>query len=133
MNNKKIYQTNQKELVLEYIKNNSNYHIHASDVYHALKDKNIGLTTIYRHLDKLTSEGLLIKSIVDENSPACYEYTGHKNSENCYHLKCLKCGKLIHLHCMQIDELENHILADHGFKVDKNRTSFFGLCKECQE
>lgn len=132
MNSKKIYKTNQKELVLSYIKNSNKAHINAKEIYEALKEEKIGLTTIYRHLEKLTSEGILIKTIIDENSPACFEYTGHEEKEACYHLKCLNCGKLIHLHCDEITGLEKHIYDEHGFKVDQKRTVFFGLCKECQ-
>ena len=132
MNNKKIYQTSQKDLVLSYIKNSKLDHISAKDVYNALIDEKIGLTTIYRHLEKLTNEGILIKTIIDENTPACYEYTGHNQKEECYHLKCIKCNKLIHLHCDEISLLEKHINDEHGFNIDSKRTVFFGLCKECQ-
>ena len=135
MNNKSSYKTSQKELVLDYFKKKQTQHATAKLIYGDLKEKGvkIGLTTVYRHLEKMTEEGILVKSIVDENTPACYEYTGHHTHESCYHCKCTKCGKLIHLHCHEISSLEDHIYQNHHFHVDPGRTVFFGLCKECQK
>lgn len=135
MNSKKIYQTSQKELVLSYLKRSKSKHITAKSLYDELQKDNekIGLTTVYRHLESLTKEGILLKSIVDENTPACFEYTGHSLKEECYHLKCINCGKLIHLHCDEVNKLEEHIFDEHGFKINPNRIVFFGECEECQK
>ena len=136
MNHKKIYRTNQKETVLNYIQNYPQAHFTAADLFASLKQEGykIGLTTVYRHLDRLVDEGILVKSIVDENTPACFELSGHDGQQHsaCYHCKCTKCGKLIHLHCDEITKLEQHILADHGFMVLPERTVFFGICQECR-
>ena len=136
MNHKSNYKTTQKELVLDYFKRGSHQHASAKLIYGDLKKKGvkIGLTTVYRHLEKMTEEGILVKSIVDENTPACYEYTGHTHHhDTCYHCKCMHCGKLIHLHCDEIAHLEQHIYDDHRFLVDPSRTVFFGICEACQK
>ena len=137
MNQKKNYRTNQKELVLEYMQNHPDEHFTAAQLFACLKEdgKKIGLTTVYRHLDKLTEEGIVIKSVVDENTPACFELSGHEGHDEhiCYHCKCVHCGKLIHLHCDEIAKLTEHIQKDHGFTVLSERTVFFGLCEECQK
>lgn len=137
MNHKKIYRTSQKEMILDYIEKYPQEHFTAADLFMYLKQdgNRIGLTTVYRHLDRLVDEGILIKSVVDENTPACFELSGHEGSSHssCYHCKCLKCGKLIHLHCDEIAKLEQHILADHNFMVMPERTVFFGICRECRE
>lgn len=137
MNHKKIYRTNQKEIVLKYMEEHPQEHFTAVDLYSVLKQQGhrIGLTTIYRHLERLVDEGIVIKSIVDESTPACFELSGHRSTQNssCYHCKCIQCGKLIHLHCDEITKLENHILEDHGFQVLPERTVFFGICSACAE
>ena len=137
MNHKKIYRTNQKELILDYIERYPQEHFTAADLFMNLKQdgNRIGLTTVYRHIDRLVDEGILIKSVVDENTPACYELSGHEGHahSSCYHCKCIQCGKLIHLHCDEITKLEKHILADHDFMVMPERTVFFGICRECRE
>ena len=136
MNHKSAYQTNQKDKVLEHLIIHTGEHITAGDVFRCLKKDGvrIGLTTVYRHLEKLASEGVVVKYVVDENTPACFEYTGHAHGlshENCYHCKCVSCGKLIHMHCEEIEKLEKHIWEDHAFFIDPKRTVFYGYCEEC--
>ena len=89
---------------------------------------------IYRQLERFVDEGILNKYIIDENSPACFEYTektAHTDSETCFHCKCAKCGKLIHLHCDELEEIQNHLYEEHRFKMNPMRTVFYGLCEQC--
>ena len=131
---KKIYSTVQKDTVLHYLKDNPGRHVNARDVYAELKnrDEKIGLTTVYRHLEKLVQEGQVIRSVIDENTPACYEYTGCDDSQ-CYHFKCIRCGRIIHLHNDEITILENHISDENNFTIIPRMTVFYGICGECSE
>ena len=66
---------------------------------------------------------------------ACFEYVGqdsHAPGEACFHLKCEKCGKLLHLHCEELDHIGGHLFEEHGFKLDPLRTVFYGVCEECR-
>ena len=132
MNSKKIYRTAQKETVLDYLKSSNGEHLTVKDIYEHLKANNekIGLTTVYRHLESLVKDGTVVKSIIDENTPACYEYADCDHSQ-CYHCKCIRCGKLIHLHCDEISSLENHISNDHHFTIVPKMTVFYGICEDC--
>ena len=136
MNQKESYQTSQKAVVRECLKRKKGVHATAKDIYQELKQSGyrIGLTTVYRHLETMTKEGIAIKTIVDETTPACFEYTGHEEHEEhpCYHCKCVVCGKLIHLHCDEIGKVEHHIYEEHGFMVDARRTVFMGVCEACR-
>ena len=35
------------------------------------------------------------------------------------------------MECREITELEQHLLAHHGFRIDPTRTVFFGICEDC--
>lgn len=136
MNSKSRYKTKQRELLLGYFQSFSGVHKTANDIYEYFRSQGaeIGQSTIYRHLEKLVDEGLIKKYIIDGNSPACFEYTGpdgHTDVETCYHCKCEKCGRLIHLHCDELEAVQSHLLAVHGFKPDPVRTVIYGLCEEC--
>lgn len=129
------YTTKQKEILLDYLKSAENKHFTAGEVCEYFKDHGIGKSTVYRRLDKLVEEGVIKKYTVDPQSPACYEYVGehsHVKHGECYHLKCKKCGKLIHLHCDEINTLMAHISKEHDFEIDNIRTVFYGLCAECR-
>ena len=95
----------------------------------------VGMTTVYRQLDKMVEEGIVKKYILDSSSAACFEYVDNHSeceAKGCTHLKCTGCGKLIHLHCDDLIATERHILEEHGFKTDMTRTVIYGLCDECQ-
>ncbi|MBQ9065454.1 MAG: transcriptional repressor [Blautia sp.] len=136
MNSRSKYKTKQREILLSYFQSVPGVHITASDVcdYCKKHEVPIGQSTIYRQLESLVDEGLITKYTIDKNSPACFEYTGAGSRENadiCHHCKCEKCGKLIHLHCDEIEELQTHLLAEHHFKLNPMRTVFYGLCDQC--
>ncbi len=138
MNSKSAYKTKQKEELMEYLTKVPGEHFTVSDVCEYFKSKGspIGQTTVYRQIDRLVDEGLVNKYIIDANSPACFEYMGpdsHVGQGICFHCKCEKCGKLIHLHCEELDEIVGHMQAEHGFMMDPRRTVFYGICEECSK
>lgn len=83
----------------------------------------------------MVEQGLVAKYVVDGTSSACFEYLGHDehcHKHICFHCKCEKCGKVIHLECGEMAHLGEHMLADHGFQWDFTRTVFYGICEECR-
>ncbi|MBQ9890389.1 MAG: transcriptional repressor [Firmicutes bacterium] len=131
------YRTKQREMLIGYLKTVPGVHITASDVceYFRTHGAPISQATVYRQLEKLVGEGVLNKYIIDAGSPACFEYVSadsHSGGEVCFHCKCEKCGKLIHMHCEELEEIQAHLSAEHHFKLDPMRTVFYGLCEECR-
>ena len=130
------YKTKQRDELVSYLQTIPGEHFTASDIFnhfHA-QGKSIGTTTVYRQLERMVEEGLVNKYIIDENSSACFEYidrTMHCHHPACYHCKCEKCGKLIHMDCQEIGELQAHLMGEHGFRIDLMRTVFYGICEEC--
>ena len=138
MNTRPKYKTRQRELLLDYLRTVPGEHITAGDVcaYFKTQGAAIGQSTVYRQLEQLVDEGVLNKYIIDGSSPACFEYVGaesHGGAEICFHCKCEKCGRLIHLHCDELESIQAHLLAAHSFRLDPMRTVFFGLCEACAQ
>ncbi|MBU5489055.1 Fur family transcriptional regulator [Butyricicoccus intestinisimiae] len=138
MANKSQYRTKQMAEILSYLQSMQGSHVTVHDIHAYFKSKNIsvGTTTIYRHLDRMVAEGIVTKYVVDEKSSACFEYLGDKSHCHptvCFHCKCKKCGKLIHLHCKELEAVYLHLLNDHGFQVDAPRSVIYGLCEDCQQ
>ncbi len=130
------YKTKQKELLLACLNENKSVHLTAAEISQRLQEKghSLGMSTVYRHLDKLVSAGLVRKYIIDENSPACYQYTD--NSDSCcehFHLKCSSCGRLIHTDCHLMKQIAEHMKESHGFIVDTAKTLLYGTCSECSQ
>ena len=116
------YNTKQSCEILQFMKDKKGTHLTAQDIVDHFRAKgvNIGSATVY---------------IIDDKSPACYEYIGMDdcNAGACYHMKCESCGKLLHLSCDEINAFFAHIRSEHGFMLDPKRTVFYGLCDKCQE
>lgn len=138
MSEKTQYKTKQKEELIEYLETVPGKHITVNDVcdYFRSHGKSIGTTTVYRQMEKLVDEGVVNKYILDASSPACFEYIDRDRScheTSCFHCKCEKCGRLVHLHCEEILEVHKHIESHHGFVIDPHRTVFYGVCENCRE
>ncbi len=133
MSEKAQYRTRQITELENYLCSMKGKHVTVSDICKYFKNQgsSIGITTVYRQLDRMVEQGLVAKYVVDGTSSACFEYLGHKHV--CFHCKCEKCGKVIHLECEEMTHLGEHMLADHGFQWDFTRTVFYGICEECRE
>jgi len=127
-----VYNTKSKEIINEAIKDYPNGFT-IKDLKEDLEKKelNIGLTTIYRALDRLTLDGVVTK-FYDENNVTHYKYVNDCLSETHFYLKCQKCEKIYHVDCSCIDDLSIHILRQHKFKIDTKSIILEGLCDNCR-
>ena len=126
---KQNYKTEQRKELLEFMVKNNNKFVNADDIEKYLKNRNIsvGLTTIYRFLNSLEKQG---KVRVEYREHTKYYQYISEECNNHYHLRCKKCGKLIHLHCDEIQELKEHIAKEHNFEIDSMAT-IMGICATC--
>lgn len=123
------YNTKQKDIIYDVIKKQK-YPFTVKDIYNHL-NKKVGLTTIYRLIDSLVNDGYLTKEIGNDNN-TYYQYINKCEEENHFYLKCISCGQLIHVDCSFVEELSNHIISHHKFKLSKDHIIINGLCEECQ-
>lgn len=134
MEQQRSYKTRQRTQILECLKQNSEKHLTADEILEQLKKLNIeiGKSTVYRTLEKLIEENKVRKYLSHEGESACYQYVDE--SLNCtrhFHLKCVRCGRLIHLECEYLADLERHVFDCHKFTVDNTKTVLYGVCEEC--
>ena len=135
MAEKAPYRTRQQEQLLQYLRATPGQHHTAAQLreHFAAGQKTIGATTIYRQLEKLAAEGTVRKYALGTGDGACYEYVERRDEcASHFHCKCEKCGRLIHLHCEELQGLSEHIRESHGFRINPMRTVFYGLCDECR-
>lgn len=128
------YKTKQRQEIINYLKNIENSHITVQQISNYLKNSNkpVGITTIYRHLDTLVSEGIVKKYILDGVNGACFQYVEeNKVLPIHFHFKCNQCGELIHFDCEELERLHNHLLSEHQMNIDLSKTIYYGTCKSC--
>jgi len=127
----KNYKTKQREDLLNFFKSNKDKCYLAKDI---IKNSsiNLGEATIYRSLAKFVDDGILKKFISPSGEGAYYQYNecmDHCSSH--FHLKCVKCGVLVHMDCDFMAHMTAHIKDEHGFFVDNSKTTLYGTCKNC--
>ncbi len=131
------YKTKQGNILLDFLIQRRGSHVTAAEICEHFKAQGtpIGTATVYRHLETMVDDGIVNKYNIDSNSPACFEYVGEsrRSEEVCFHYKCEKCGKLVHLHCEEFKELCEHLEKHHQFLLDPLRTVFYGICKDCRQ
>ena len=130
------YQTKQGNEILDCLKEHQSQHMTVDDILAVLKTRGtaVGQTTIYRNLDKLLKQGVVVRFAGPDGQPACFQYLGcHDEGPAHYHLVCVDCGQMTHLQCEYLDELTTHLLEHHQFGVDRFKTVIYGQCRQCAE
>ena len=129
------YNTKQKNAIIQYVENMKDKHFTVDSLFELLTKNSItvGRTTVYRCLEQLSQQGILRKYSAAAGESACYQYVG--NQSHChehFHLKCEKCGSLIHMECEQMHSFSEHIKGHHGFSVNPFKTVIYGTCEVCE-
>lgn len=124
------YNTKQRRQVLTTIKHQSK-DFTAKDIYESLGGE-IGLTTVYRFIESLEKEGVIIRVSLNGNSKR-YQYVEPCDDDDHFYLKCVKCGKMQHIDCEKIQGLTTHILIKHHFTPTNTHLVIKGICKDCEK
>ena len=135
MAKRSVYNTQHRQEILAVLAEQKR-HLSARELADLLDARGLKLSvaTLYRQLEHLVEEGVLLRSTPVGERKAYFELQDHAHCEHaCYHLKCEGCGELIHLNCNDFDALTQHLLSSHGFKLDLRQSVMFGLCEHCQE
>ena len=91
----------------------------------------VGLATVYRQLERLAQSGMVHKINTEEG--AFYQYCPHQAEarHSCFLLRCEDCGRIVHLDCVHLQHLYDHLETEHHFRIDPRRTILTGLCQTC--
>ena len=123
------YKTAQKNIVLNFLIENKGKCFLAKDIAKKLKDK-VSTATLYRCLNELSKKGVIKKFSSADNEGSLFQFCGHEKC-NHYHLKCVKCGKVIHVDCDFMEKAKRHFLKDHAFLMSDKDTIIYCECEKC--
>ncbi len=127
-----MYQTKQKQLLLDFLKNNTQKQLSTNDITNAICPDGSGKSTIYRLISKFCDMGILIKLQGEDAKSVLYQYVGEGTEcSSHFHLKCSECGTLVHLDCDHMGKISKHILKEHNFMLDMKKTVLYGICSDC--
>lgn len=129
----KSYNTKSRKYILEFLEQNSDVTVSAKDIYEFVisKDSSINRATVYRYLSKLEEEKRVIKFSEAPSKKAVYQIVNDYGCDGHLHIKCVECGRLLHLDCGFMDELKEHLSQKHEFTLKCSGSILYGVCKDC--
>lgn len=132
MNTGKRYRTKQKEMILQCLKEHAATYVTIHEIFEYLEKKGqkVGLTTIYRNLDKLEEQERLTKVNIEGYQGTCYKYLPEDES-HLFYLKCEACGNMVNIKCPELEHLYSHVVEEHHVRINPVKTMFYGTCESC--
>lgn len=91
----------------------------------------IGKSTIYRIISNMVDKGWVKKYHKKGLEFPLYLYTGPSEDHQHLHLRCTKCGDLIHVDDDKSKALVSSIKDQINFQIQSEETVLFGTCKNC--
>ena len=125
--------TPQREITLKVLLENEKDHLSAEDVYMLVKKQypDIGLATVYRTLE-LLAELQIVQKMNFGDGVARFDLRMEGHEHMHHHLICKVCGALEEIEDDWLQELEQNIAREYGFKVTDHRLDFMGVYQTCK-
>jgi Fur family transcriptional regulator, ferric uptake regulator len=92
------------------------------------RGENIGLTTVYRHLQVLSEDGQ-VDAIRDSGGETLYRRCGTDTHH--HHLTCRNCGRSVEVEGKAVERWAEEVAAEAGFTDVGHTVELFGLCPDC--
>ncbi|TYB48887.1 transcriptional repressor [Actinomadura chibensis] len=102
----------------------------ATDIHSELRRRGegIGLTTVYRHLQVLSQDGV-VDALRDESGETLYRRC--RTSTHHHHVTCRSCGHSVEVEGPAIERWAEHVAAEAGFTEINHTVEIFGRCRDC--
>lgn len=121
--------TTQRQIILEEL-SKVKTHPTASELYDMVRQRlpRIGLGTVYRNLELMADNGMILKLEVGGTQKR-FDAT----TDTHYHIRCTECSKVDDMHTPVMNDLVNAAAENSSYQVIGHHIEFTGLCPDCQE
>ena len=122
--------TNQRQVIVETFIT-CDEHLTVEELHRRVRvlDATVSAATVYRTINMLVEIGVAVKRHFGDGS-ATFESALHKHHHD--HLVCLACGKIEEFELQAIEDLQEQVANEHGFRLVHHRMELYGVCKDCQ-
>ena len=128
------YQTEQKKILLQFLTEHKEQAFAIEEVAMAMKAYGPhapGKSTVYRLMLHLLEEKKVRRFVEEGGRRFLYQLPGDEHCHEHLHLKCNRCGRLLHLDEGLSRELRERVRGAAAFCVSNDDTVLFGLCADC--
>ena len=121
--------TPQRRLIWEALVAEPDRHLSADEIvaYVRAELPRVNPSTVYRTLDVLTEEGLVVRT--DLGADRAFYEPAHEHPH--HHVVCERCGAVRHLHDEDLGDMAARIAQATGYRLGTGEITFFGLCPAC--
>lgn len=129
----KTYQTDGRRRLVEFLEAHPDQQFTVEELCLHLNGEDArGRSSLYRRLGELCQGDVLRVFRDEERKCNVYQYVGTGcDCREHFHAKCVRCGKIEHLHCGDSSEFAEHLMQDHGFRIDCGQSMLYGVCAAC--
>ena len=127
----KNYNTDQRTLIKNNIKQKVHQSFTAKELHEELKDSNVSLSAIYRNLADFEKDGTICRVFEKERSETLYQYLDSCTCEGVLHLKCETCNNTYHLNAHITQMIEGLSKDLNNFNLNKSMLFLYGKCSDC--
>lgn len=136
MSERQNYNTRARKYILDFLKSKQDSTVSAADITAHLNDMGaaVNQATVYRYLNRLSRENRVLKFTDSKTKKSVYRFVGTDSGcDGHIHIKCVSCGRLMHLECDFMDDIKSHLAEEHGFELKCDGSILYGICEECRE
>lgn len=127
---KRLKSTKQRDLITDAFFKQLGKHVTIEELLRIVRRRNqaIGYATVYRTLMMLVDAGVAHQRHFEDGQSRFEAVTDHHHD----HLICTQCHKIIEFENDAIEDLQEKVAREHGFKLTGHKMELYGICGECQ-
>ncbi len=128
------YKTTQRTQLHDFLKEHPHSYFTVKQLAQALlgSGADISISAIYRNLSDLTEMGSIRKTVKKNSREAYYRYIDSEACRNEIHISCSMCGKFFHMNSTLSNFIQEQLMLQNEFELDKSKTVISGICEECR-
>jgi Fe2+ or Zn2+ uptake regulation protein len=122
--------TRQRELIWAALVADPDRHLSAEELVDRVRERlpTVNPSTVYRTLDLLVEEGLVLRSRLGGERAFYEPAREHRH----HHVVCERCGAVAHVHDDALGDLRQRVEETSGYTLGAAELTLFGLCPDCR-
>ena len=129
---KKRYHTDGRQQLLDFLRRNAERPHTIDEIAAALPPERApGKSTLYRLMTDLVADGTVRRFVRGNSRQFTYQLFGGDDCHAHLHLKCVDCGRVVHLDHDISAYVEERLLRQNHFAADERATMLWGRCETC--
>ena len=124
------YRTEQREALHAYLNEHASRQFTIEELASELSSI-LGKSTVYRLIGEMVESGRVRRFQLGQGRRVVYQYMPQERCISHLHLKCVECGRMLHLDRSVSEFLSRQILATSRFVLDDRLTTLYGRCARC--